>query len=46
MKKVLTLTLIGLLSTFVIASCGTKKKGSCDAYGSIDNVENTDIASK
>jgi hypothetical protein len=46
MKKVLTLTLIGLLSAFVIASCGTKKKGSCDAYGSIDKVENSDLANK
>lgn len=46
MKKVLTLTLVGLLSTFVIASCGTKKKGSCDAYSNIDNVENSDIANK
>jgi hypothetical protein len=46
MKKVLTLTLVGLFSTFVIASCGSKKKGSCDAYGSIDKVENSDLANK
>ena len=46
MKKVWTLALVGLLSTFVIASCGTKKKGNCDAYGSINNIENSDIANK
>jgi hypothetical protein len=46
MKKVLTLALVGLLATFVIASCGTKKKGGCDAYGSIDKVENSDLANK
>ena len=46
MKKVLALTLIGLFSTLVIASCGTKKKGSCDAYGSIDKAENADLAKK
>lgn len=46
MKKILALTLVGLLSTVVLASCGTKKKGSCDAYGSVDKVENTDLAKK
>ena len=46
MKKIMTLTLVGLLSAFVIASCGTKKKGNCDAYGSIDKVENADLAKK
>lgn len=46
MKKILALTLTGLMFTVVLASCGTKKKGSCDAYGSVNKVENTDLAKK
>lgn len=46
MKKVLTLTIIGVVLSLVIASCGSSKGGHCDAYGSVDSVENTDLASK
>ena len=47
MKKVLTLTLIGLMLTVVLAACGSSKGGHCDAYGSVDHadqVENSDLA--
>lgn len=46
MKKVLTLTIVGVVLSLVIASCGSSKGGHCDAYGSVDSVENTDLASK
>lgn len=46
MKKIAALALMGMLFALVFASCGTKKKGSCDAYGSIDKVENADLAKK
>lgn len=46
MKKFLALALVGMVVTVISASCGTKKKGSCDAYGSVDKVENTDLANK
>ena len=44
MKKFLTLTLMGLMLAVVLASCGSSKGGHCDAYGSVDQVENTDLA--
>ena len=44
MKKFLALTLIGLMLSVVLTSCGSSKGGHCDAYGSIDQVENTDLA--
>lgn len=46
MKKVLALTLIGMTLTVLVASCGSSKGGHCDAYGSVDQVENSDLASK
>ena len=45
MKKILALTLIGLMLTVVFASCGSSK-ANCDAYGCIDQLENTDLASR
>jgi len=44
MKKFLTLTLMGLMLSVVLASCGSSKGGHCDAYGSVDQVENSDLA--
>lgn len=44
MKKFLALTLMGLMLTVVLASCGSSKGGHCDAYGSVDQVESTDLA--
>lgn len=45
MKKVLTLALV-VMSLVVLASCGSSQGGHCDAYGSIDNVNSSDLASK
>lgn len=46
MKKILTLALVGITFTLVLAACGSTKKGSCDAYGSVNSTANTDIAQK
>jgi hypothetical protein len=46
MKRILTLTLLGVVFSISLAACGTKKRGKCDAYGSIQKVENTDVAHK
>lgn len=45
MKKFLALTLMGLMLTAVVAACGSSKGGHCDAYGSIDQTENNELAS-
>ncbi len=48
MKRLLALTLMGLMLTVVFAACGSSKGGNCDAYGktpAADQVENTDLAS-
>lgn len=45
MKKLFALALICFFVSALI-SCGTKKKGSCDAYGSKTTIENADLASK
>ncbi len=44
MKKFLTFALLGLVLSVVFASCGSSQGGHCDAYGSIDQVENEDLA--
>lgn len=46
MKKLLTLTLVGMLLSLVVAACGSSQGGHCDAYGSVDNVSNSDLAAK
>lgn len=46
MKRILALTLVGLSITLVLAACGSSKGGHCDAYGSLDNTQNTDLAQK
>ncbi len=46
MKKFLTLTFLGLGLTVVLAACGSSQGGNCDAYGSVNQVENPDLASK
>lgn len=45
MKKVLAVVFVGMALTAVLAACGSSKGGHCDAYGSIDQVENADLAS-
>lgn len=46
MKKFLTLALVVVGLTIVLSSCGSSQGAHCDAYGSIDQVENNDLASK
>lgn len=46
MKKFFALTAIVAFLAIVAASCKSSSGGHCDAYGSIDNTENTDSASK
>ena len=43
MKKFLALTLMGLMLSVVLVSCGSSKGGHCDAYGNVDQVESTDL---
>jgi len=45
MKKLLILTIVGVLFSLVVSSCGSSK-GNCDAYGSVQTTENSDLASK
>lgn len=46
MKRVVILTAMALVLTAGLMACGGSKGGHCDAYGSVDNVENSDLASK
>lgn len=46
MKKIMALALVAMTVTLVLSSCGSSKGGNCDAYGSVDNTENTDRAQK
>lgn len=46
MKKALAFAFLGLALTAVVAACGSSRGGHCDAYGSVDQVENTDLASR
>jgi hypothetical protein len=46
MKKLVTLVLVGMVMAMVFTACKSSKGGHCDAYGSVDHVENTDLASK
>ncbi|MNE19775.1 hypothetical protein D3C80_1128690 [compost metagenome] len=45
MKKFFAYAAMAALLAVVIASCGSSR-GHCDAYGSVDNTENADLASK
>ena len=46
MKKIFTLTVIGALLTLLIVSCSTSTAGHCDAYGSLNQAPQSDLASK
>jgi hypothetical protein len=47
MKRILTLTIIGLVISVIFSACASANTGGhCDAYGSINTIENNDIASK
>jgi hypothetical protein len=45
MKRFFALAAVAALLT-VVASCGSSKGGHCEAYGSVDQTENSDLASK
>ena len=45
MKKFLAMAIMGLMLTAVVSACGSSKGGHCDAYGNVDHVENSDMAS-
>ena len=46
MKRILALTLMGLGLSVLVAACGSSQGGHCDAYGSLDQVNSTDLAAK
>lgn len=47
MKRFLALTAIAAFVAVVAASCGSSKGGHCDAYGSVDQTEqSSDLASR
>jgi hypothetical protein len=48
MKSKATLVFLLAFLTTILISCGAGRTASCDAYGSIDNVqvENQDLVSK
>jgi hypothetical protein len=46
MKKFLTLVLVGMVLSLAFTACKSSKGGHCDAYGSVDKVEQSDLASK
>lgn len=49
MKRVLAFTLLGLMATMVISSCGSSQGGHCDAYGnksgSVEKVDANQLPS-
>jgi hypothetical protein len=46
MKNKFSIILIIAFVTVFLASCGAKKSANCDAYGSIKQIENSDLATK
>lgn len=46
MKKLMTLTLAGMVLTLVLAACKSTSGHGCDAYGKLDQTTNADLASK
>ncbi|MDP4684127.1 MAG: hypothetical protein NWS40_05515 [Crocinitomicaceae bacterium] len=46
MKKFLTLALVGMVLSLAFTACKSSKGGNCDAYGSADQVEKSDLAAK
>lgn len=45
MKRFFAFAAVAALLT-VVASCGSSKGGHCEAYGNVDQTENSDLASK
>jgi hypothetical protein len=46
MKTKITLILSAVVASIVMASCGGGRIASCDAYGSVQTTESSDLASK
>ncbi|MFZ9586381.1 MAG: hypothetical protein ACO29U_02175 [Crocinitomicaceae bacterium] len=46
MKTKLTLMICVAVVAVVLASCGAGRTASCDAYGSVQQTENSDLAAK
>jgi len=46
MKTKFTLVLTAAVVALVLASCGSGRHASCDAYGSVQQTETSDLASK
>jgi hypothetical protein len=46
MKNSLTLIILGMLVFLVMASCKTSSGEHCDAYGKLEQMNHSDIASK
>ena len=46
MKKMMTLTLAGIVLTLVLAACKSTSGHGCDAYGKLDQTTSSDVASK
>lgn len=46
MKKIFTLAVAGALLTLLVVSCSTSTAGHCDAYGSVNQAPQSDLASK
>ena len=44
MKNRLSLIFIGFTLLVFLCACGASKGAHCDAYGSIDSIENEDLA--
>lgn len=46
MKRFLAFTALAAFLAVVAASCGSSHGGHCDAYGSVDTEQNSDLASR
>ncbi|MBP5982172.1 MAG: hypothetical protein KA734_00480 [Fluviicola sp.] len=45
-NRFFALTAFAVLLAFLATSCGSSQGGHCDAYGSVDQTENNDLATK
>ena len=46
MKTKITLILSAVVVSIILASCGGGRIASCDAYGSVQQTQSNDMASK
>jgi len=46
MKNKFSIILIIAFVSVILVSCGAKKSAGCDAYSSIQETENSDLATK